>query len=166
MINKVRYITEMIFAIGLIFVSYFAWDRIDVEAYEKLITQYSLDDIALSVDSNFSNLVYESENVNTEYSILSVNNYQNREYNANILLEIEGANKDIIDHLMLWVDNECYNLNEIYKYNKDDKYYFLITNVNLNEYEKKNYNLKLLVSDNFVYNDNLSFSYNIIEEIV
>lgn len=161
-----RYVSEITLAIVLIFISYFAWDRIDVEAYEKIITQYKLEDVSIAIDDEFSQLAYLSDATNVKSSILSVNNYQDREYNTNIFLELNGVNKDIIDNLFLIVDNNQYNLNDIYSYTEDNKYYFLITNVDLSEYEKKIFNLKLLVHDDYDFSDEFIFSYNIIEEIV
>lgn len=162
----VRYVSEITIAVVLIFISYFIWDRIDVEAYERFITQYTLDDIAISIEDNFSMLAYVSDENNVASSILSVNNYQNREYNANVMLELNGINQEVVDNLILTIDNKQYNLNEIFSYKKSDKYYFLITNVNLDEYEKKSFNLKLLVNDGYVFSDISNFSYNIVEEIV
>ena len=161
----VRYVSEIILAVFLIFISYFAWDRIDVEAYEKFITQYTLEDISISLENDFVT-DFECNEHFVENSVLSINNYQDREYNANILLELNGVNNDIINNLILVIDNEKYILNELYKSNKDNDYYFLITNVNLDKYEKLNYNLKLLIKDNYHFNDVDGFSYNIIEEIV
>lgn len=162
----VRYISEIIMAVVLIFISYFVWDRIDVEAYEKFITQYTLDDIAVTIDDSFSILSYVSDENNAEGSLLSVNNYQNKEYNANVMLELNGINQEVIDNLILTVDNKRYNLNDIFCYKKSDKQYFLITNVNLDEYEKQSFNLKLLVNDSYEFSNVSNFSYNIVEEIV
>ena len=39
--RKIKYICEIIFAFSLIFIGYFLWDRIDVEAYEQYITKYN-----------------------------------------------------------------------------------------------------------------------------
>ena len=162
----VRYISEIIFSIVLIFVSYFAWDRIDVEAYEKYITQYTLEDISVSLDDEFCKLAYVSNEDSINPSILSVNNYQDKVYEANILLELKGVSEELIDNLILVINNTSYKLNDICVNQDKDIYYFLIVNVNLSEYEKKNYNLKLLVEDNYEFNSNFNFSYNILEEII
>lgn len=161
-----RYISEIVFSLVLIFCSYFAWDRVDVEAYEKYITQYTSDDVAINLDDEFSKLAFVSDKETINPSILSVNNYQNKEYNVNIFLELNGVNEEIINNLVLVIDNESYNLRELYKSNDGCKYYFLITKVDLLEYEKKDYSLKLLVEDNYEFNSNLKFSYSILEEIV
>ena len=164
--RKFRYIAEIILSFMLIFVSYFAWDRIDVEAYEKYITQYTLEDIAVTLDSDFCNLAYISDEYNVNSSILSVNNYQNRVYTADILLELTGVDEDTINNLILVVDNVHYSLNDIQCFEDNNKYYFLIIKVELDEYEKENYNLKLLVEDSYKFSDDVNFSYNIIKEIV
>lgn len=162
----IKYVSEITLAIILMFISYFAWDRIDVEAYEKMITQYTLEDIAISIDGNFNQLEYMSNENGINSSVLSVNNYQDRKYNANIFLELNGVNKNVVDNLILVVDNNQYNLKDIYSYTENSKHYFLISNITLVEYEKKTFNLKLLVNDNFEINEETAFSYNIIEEII
>jgi len=56
-------------------------------------------------------------------------------------------------------------LKDIYVTSKNNEYYFLIANVNLTQYEKTDYKLKILVDDNFDFNEFSSFSYRIQEEI-
>ena len=161
----IRYISEIIFSIVLIFISYFVWDRIDVKAYEKYITQYTLEDIQISMENNFDNLFYLSNEKEVEDTVIYVNNYQNKIYNVDILLVLTGINDTMMNDLYLNINGENYSLNNIYKTHTDDDYYFLISNIVLNEYEKRNYNLKLLLSDDFDFTNFSSFSYKIQKEI-
>lgn len=163
--KKIRYVSEILLALVLIVISYFAWDRVDVLAYEKYITQYNVEDIDVFLDHEFEYLVYVSDKESVNASILNVNNYQNKVYDAKVFLELEGVSTEIIDNLLLVIDDNQYCLNDIFAYKSGNKFYFLIANVSLDEYEKESYNLKLLVNDNYEFNDYDVFSYNIIEEI-
>ena len=164
--SVVRYISEIIFAIVLIFVSYFVWDRIDVNAYENEISKYNLNDIGIEVDNDFSEIVYLSEENVVEDSILYVNNYQNKIYSTNIFLVLNGFDINNLDSFYLSINDEIYSLNDIFVSNKDNSFYFLIDNLNLNKYEKTSYTLKLLVDDNFDFSEFTGFSYKIEEEII
>ena len=161
----IRYISEILFAFVLIFVSYFAWDRIDVEAYEKYITQYTLEDVQISLENEFNELTYLSDEELVNDTVLYVNNYQNKVYDTDIFLVLSGIDGRMINDLYLNIDGKTYSLKDIYKSKISNDYYFLISNVNLKEYEKTNYNLKLLVSDDCDFNNFRSFSYNIQKEI-
>lgn len=161
----IRYISEILFAFVLIFVSYFAWDRIDVEAYEKYITQYTLEDVQISLENEFNELTYLSDEELVNDTVLYVNNYQNKVYDTDIFLVLSGIDGRMINDLYLNIDGKTYSLKDIYKSKISNDYYFLISNVNLKEYEKTNYNLKLLVSDDCDFNNFTGFSYNIQKEI-
>lgn len=161
----IRYISEIIFAFILIFVSYFAWDRIDVCAYEKYITQYTLDDIQIIMENDFEELAYLSDEKLVEDTVLYINNYQNKVYNADILLVLTYINENMLNDLYLNINEKNYLLSDIFKSKIDNEYYFLILNLDLKEYEKTNYNLKLLVSDDCDFSDFSNFSYKIQKEI-
>ena len=133
-----RCMSEIIFAMFLVYISYFAWDRIDVEAYEKYISQYKLTDLSLTLDSDF-NLAYMRDKNSIDESVLSINNYQDKKYKADILLELNNIDKEIFNNLILVINSSEYYLSDIYKFEEDDKYYFLIDYVELCEYEKKDY---------------------------
>lgn len=164
--RKVRYISEIIFAVFLIFISYFAWDRIDVEAYEKYITQYNYDNLVIEVENKFDTLTYLSDKDSINDTVVLVNNYQDKVYNCDLLLELSGINDDIVKNLYLEINGQKYTLSDMYISQDDNIYSFLITNLSLDKYEKKNVNLKLLVNDDYVFNDLSSFSYNFKEEIL
>lgn len=91
----VRYISEIIFAIVLIFVSYFAWDRIDVNAYEKEISHYNIDKVAIDMQNDFSELAYLSNENSVDDTVLYINNYQNKNFNTDIMLVLNGINYDV-----------------------------------------------------------------------
>jgi len=164
--RKVRYISEIIFAIFLIFVSYFAWDRIDVEAYEKYITQYNYDNLVIEVENEFDTLTYLSDEETINDTVVLVNNYQDKVYSCELLLELSGINEDIMNNLYLEINDQIYLLSDIYISQNIDIYSFLITTLNLDKYEKKNVNLKLLVNDDYIFSDLSGFSYNFKEEIL
>jgi len=164
--RKIRYISEIIFAVFLIFISYFAWDRIDVAAYEKYITQFNYDDIVIEVENEFENLTYLSEEDSIDDTILLVNNYQDKKYNFDLFLELSSINDEVVNNLYLQVNDNIYSLNDIFVKTENNCYMFLISNLNLNAYEKKNVNLKLLVDDNYDFNDFQGFTYNFKEEIL
>jgi len=161
----VKYITEIIFAIVLIFVSYFAWDRIDVNAYEKEISQYNIDKVAIDMENDFSELAYLSDENSVDDTVLYINNYQNKNFNTDIMLVLSGINDDVLNDFYLSINGIKYCLKDIYVTSKNNEYYFLIANVNLTQYEKTDYKLKILVDDNFDFNEFSSFSYRIQEEI-
>lgn len=161
----IRYISEIVFAFVLIFVSYFAWDRIDVEAYEKYITQYNLEDVQIVMDNDFQELAFLSDEEFIDDTVLCINNFQNKVYNADIFLVLSNINVSMSDDLFLNINGENYCLKDIYSKEINDEYYFLISNIELDEYEKVNYNLKLLVSDDYNYEKWTDFSYRIQKEI-
>jgi len=164
--RKIRYISEIIFAVFLIFISYFAWDRIDVAAYEKYITQFNYDDIVIDVENEFENLTYLSDEDSIKDTVILVNNYQDKKYNFDLLLELSGISEDVINNLFLVVNDAIYSLNDIYVKKDNNCYMFLISNLSLNAYEKRNVNLKLLVDDNYIFTDFDGFTYNFKEEIL
>ena len=164
--NIIRCISEIIFAVVLIFVSYFAWDRIDVDAYERDIAKYNLRDIALELENDFSEIGYLSDENAIDNTILYVNNYQNKVYQSNIFLVLNDLDINNLDSFYLSIDEKVYNLKDIYVSDINDQNYFLIDNVNLSEYEKTNYNLKLLVDDSYDFSNFSGLSYRIEEEII
>lgn len=163
--KKVRCISEIILALILIFVSYFAWDRIDVEAYEKSITQYNENHIVLEIEHKFDTLAFLRDKDSVENTVVFVNNYQNKVYNFDLLLELNGIDENIMNNLFLSVDDEIYSLNDILIDKNLDTYTFLIKNVCLSNYEKEDYKVKLLIDDSFNVDELNTFSYNIREEI-
>lgn len=162
----VRCLVEIVFSLMLIIGGYIVCNRIDVQAYEGYIAQYSLNDISLSVENGFSTLSYLSEVESVENSILSVNNYQDKVYNVEILLELNGISQGMIDNLILLIDGIEYKILDRYVSNEDGKFYFVVVSDSLKNYEKKDYNLKLLVDDNYDISNESGFSYNFIEKII
>lgn len=161
----IKYISEIVFSVFLIFISYFVWDRIDVEAYERYITQFNSNDIIIDMENDFDDLGYLSDEKIKENAILHINNYQNKKFNTDILMVLSGANEKMLDDLYLIVNGENKKLTDIYVSTKDDNDYFLVSNINLDEYEKVSYELNLLIDDKYDFNEWTSFSYNFIEEI-
>jgi len=83
-----------------------------------------------------------------------------------LLLELSGISEDVINNLFLVVNDAIYSLNDIYVKKDNNCYMFLISNLSLNAYEKRNVNLKLLVDDNYIFTDFDGFTYNFKEEIL
>ena len=163
--RKVRYISEIFLAIFLIFISYFVWNRIDVNAYEKYINQFDSNNIVLEMDSEISSIEYMSNSDNIKGSKLMVNNYQNKVFNADILLELTGVSEETINNLIISIDGEKYWLKDIYMSNNDNISYFLIRNIELLEYEKESIDLKLLVDDNYEFQEYEEISYALSKKI-
>lgn len=161
----VKYISEIIFSVFLIFISYFVWNKIDVEAYERQITQYNLNDVQIEVENGFDELAYVSDSELVDNTVLYINNYQNKVYNIDILFVLSDINEELLDDLYLSIDDTKFLLKDIYVSNEMNDYYFLISNISLKEYEKINYNLKLLVNDDYDFSNWTNFSYNFLEEI-
>lgn len=163
--KKIKYITEIICAACLIFVSYFVWDRIDVLAYDNYINTFNTNNVVMEIEDGFETLSYLSDE-NTSNTKVYLNNYQDKVFNVNLILELNGINDDIMNNLYLVNNNKTIKLKDLYISNEDDYYRFLVTNLNLNEYEKTNIILKLLVEDDYIFSNNQTFSYNILNEIL
>ena len=131
-------ISEMFLVICVMFLSYKLWDNFDQTDYS--IAKYY--DNTKEVD-----LVYESNNENGLVGnniVVSVHNISDKKNNKDIIFKL---NKNIaLENIK--INEQIYNLKDIYIEEDQDYNYFLIDNINLKGYETRVYFIDLISEDN------------------
>ena len=157
----IRYVVEICLALSVILISYPIWKARDVKAYEKEIEEYQNISTEVYVDDNFNHifLLSDKEKINDDKA-LHLNNYRDKKDNFQLILVLNNIDDNLMNNLYLLKRDDVINLNDVLVKKESNGYYFLVDNVELDSYEKLEYNLHLMVNDGISLNlDKIDYNF-------
>lgn len=139
-------ILEMIFAIFIIIFGYMVWDTFDQTNYEQAKLYSKTKEVLIDVD-------YKDT-----YSILYLHNISGEDNNKTLSFKINKDNEYIKNNVILYIDNNFYELSNL-NYIEDEYFrYYNVDNINFKGYETKEYNFKILLKEE-INNNYLNYEF-------
>lgn len=162
--NIFRCIIEIFLAVLIMVFSYPLFKAKDVKAYEEEISNFSNIKTEIYVGDDF-NTFYDLESKDNieKKDTLFINNYKNKNDSFKLILKLDNASDNLINNLYLLKNDNVFNLKDILVKEDSNSAYCLIDNVDLDPYEKESYNIRLLINDEYLDN-NEGIDYSFIKQ--
>lgn len=138
-------LTEISFSIFIIIFGYYIWDNFDQTDYNIAKYYDNTKEVELVYESSIDNGLINNN------TVVSIHNISDKLNSKDVILKINKNNS--LDNLKIGINDDNYNLSDLF-INNDDLYnYYLIENANLSGYETRVYFIDFISDNNILLND-------------